>query len=82
MKKTIQNILRVGLPMAFGGAILWWMYQSAKDVATANASTPNFLMFLFMVLLLDFFFVLVSFPCGQLFVNCPSDEVGRQLARV
>ncbi len=27
MKKTIQNILRVGLPMVFGGAILWWMYR-------------------------------------------------------
>ena len=27
MKKTLQNILRVGLPLLFGGAILWWMYR-------------------------------------------------------
>lgn len=27
MKKTLQTILRIGLPIVFGGAILWWMYR-------------------------------------------------------
>lgn len=37
MKKTLQSILRIGLPMAFGGAILWWMYRGFQweDVRTA-----------------------------------------------
>ncbi len=27
MKKTLQNLLRIGLPIVLGGAILWWMYR-------------------------------------------------------
>lgn len=27
MKSTINKVLRVGLPILFGGAILWWMYR-------------------------------------------------------
>jgi len=30
MKKTLQNILRIGLPIVLGGAILWWMYRGFR----------------------------------------------------
>ena len=37
MRKAIQNILRIGIPMVLGGAILWWMYRGFEweEVSTA-----------------------------------------------
>ncbi len=37
MKKTLHTILRIGLPIVLGGAILWWMYRGFewKEVSDA-----------------------------------------------